>query len=300
MYTIDDPEVAGTDLSPMFGTTFRQQRLMDAHHPGQASWVWLVDTTEGPYIVRTSRFNEPPLDEDFWQGAWRLFGANPVRFHGMIWADRVLRQSSPIPLPQILRQEVYQNRPYLIMEYLPGFMLESFTHLSKEGLRAFGKALATIHAMGSTLDSREGEALSFHARTQSVMAYLVDRFYSTERACRDLWVEIAAHVKNLPHEDFLSPILLDMDPSQFLTDGRVITALVDTELYVMAPRHLELIGLEYLLDATAAGPFREGYEAVLPMPQLIPVRHTYRFLLRLLSFQGSVAWDRWMNQPILF
>lgn len=299
MHTIDDPEMAGKDLSPLFGKTYCQQQLMATHHPGQASWVWRVDTTEGPCIVRTSRFIEPP-DEDFWQGAWRLFGAHTASFKGMLWAEQVLAPISPIPLPRIRRQEFYQGRRYLVVDYLPGIPLQSFNQLSNEGITAFGRALAIIHGIGKTVLCGTSRSGPFHTRAYPVMEYLVSRFYAEDRTCQYLWKNIAPHIDHLPPEDFWSPILLDMDPSQFLTDGSQITALVDTELYVMAPRHLELIGLEYLLDAAHADRFREGYETISPLPNLCDARPAYRFLLRLLSFQGAVDWTRWMNHPTRF
>ena len=298
MRTLDDPEISGQDLSPLFGAQYVNQQLMPTTHPGQASWVWRVKTQDGSYIVRTSRYTEPP-DEDFWQGAWRLFKRNPATLEGMVWADRVLTPCSPIRLPKIWRQKLYHGRPYLIVEDLSGMPLQSFNQLSQNGLVAFGAALATIH--GGCQDAPITKlAPPFHVTAAPVMQYLVHRFYHQDPTCHQLWHTLAPRMAKLPKEDFWSPILLDMDPSQFLTDGCLLTAIVDTELYVMAPRHLELIGLEYLMGADEARRFRQGYESISPMPDLTPWRHTYRFLLRLLSFQGPVDWGRWMSHPSRF
>lgn len=299
MHTIEDPEIAGQDLAPLFGDTYCSQQLIPVHHPGQANWVWRVDTTDGPYIVRTSRFADPP-DEDFWQGALRLFGANTASLQGMLWAERVLRPVSPLPLPKILRQEQWQGRRYLIVEYLSGESLPAFSELSPAGIMAFGAALATIHGGGEAKGLRLYPSRSFPIMAQPVVEYLLHRFYAKDAKCHQIWETLLRHWDRLPTEDFWSPILLDMDPSQFLTDGQQITALVDTELYVMAPRQLELVGLEYLLDAPYADLFRQGYETISPLPDLQSVRPAYRFLLRLMSFQGAVDWNLWMNHPSRF
>ncbi len=298
MRTLDDPEISGQDLSPLFGAQYVNQQLMPTTHPGQASWVWRVKTQDGSYIVRTSRYTEPP-DEDFWQGAWRLFKHNPATLQGMVWADRALGPRSPIRLPKIWRQELYHGRPYLIVEDMPGVPLHSFNQLSEDGLTEFGAALATIHGGDHEAPTTQ-PAIPFHITAAPVMQYLLHRFYHQDPTCQQLWKTLAPRIADLPTEDFWSPILLDMDPSQFLTDGRQLTAIVDTELYVMAPRHLELIGLEYLMGADVAARFRKGYESIRPLPDLTPWRHTYRFLLRLLSFQGPVDWGLWMNHPNRF
>lgn len=298
MHTLEDPEISGQDLSPLFGAQYVNQQLLPTTHPGQASWVWRVKTHDGSYIVRTSRYAEPP-DEDFWQGAWRLFHRNPATLDGMVFAEQALRPHSLIRLPKILRKELYHKRPYLIVEDLPGIPLQSFNQLSEDGLWEFGAALAKIHG-GRHKAPAIKPAIPFHITAAPVMQDLVHRFYHQDRTCQHLWQTLGPRLTALPPEEFWSPILLDMDPSQFLTDGNRLTAVVDTELYVMAPPHLELIGLEYLLGDHDATHFRAGYESIRTLPDLAPWRSTYRFLLRLLSFQGSVDWELWMSHPTRF
>lgn len=94
--------------------------------------------------------------------------------------------------------------------------------------------------------------------------------------------------------------MIDIDPSQFLTDGSQLTGIVDTEAYVIAPRELDFIGLEYILDEQSAAEFRAGYESLLPIPNLTECRLPYRYFYRLLSVQGSVDIGQWMNAKVLF
>ncbi|MHB1956603.1 MAG: aminoglycoside phosphotransferase family protein [Sulfobacillus sp.] len=312
MKTIEDPEMLGRDLSPLFSGTYRSQRLFPHTHPGQASWVWSVDTTEGERIVRTSRFSIPP-DEDFWQGAKRLFDVDSSQVRRMVTVHRRLEPLSSIPLPKIFDVKTLGENTYLILEKLPGYALSSFMELPAPALTKLGEALGSIHScryssFGSPLLMEkitppfvDNHALfRFHARMVETMQYLVDTFYADDLQLRPYWTNFLDQSSHLLPLDYASPIMLDMDPTQFLADGAAITGLVDTELYALGPRQLELIGLEYLLDEDRAQMFRLGYERIMPLPILAPYRSAYRLLLRLMSFQGTVDWTTWMNAPIRF
>lgn len=100
-------------------------------------------------------------------------------------------------------------------------------------------------------------------------------------------------------QDF-APIMLDLDPTQFITDGTDLTGLVDLEVYAYGPPAFELCMLEYLLDAAQAADFRIGYERVRPLPDLQDVRPLYRYLGLLLAVQGRVPYEQWMNIPAIF
>jgi hypothetical protein len=95
-------------------------------------------------------------------------------------------------------------------------------------------------------------------------------------------------------------VMLDVDATQFLGDGGHITALVDTDAYVVAPRELDFVGYEYELDAPGAAAFARGYRAILPLPDLTSARPVYRYLFRLLGVQGTVPLEEWLAWPAWF
>ncbi|MCY8921528.1 hypothetical protein [Bacillus atrophaeus] len=130
------------------------------------------------------------------------------------------------------------------------------------------------------------------------MKQIVSSFYADHHQIAATLPDIIGGLKELPAPD--SFVLIDIDPSQFLSDGRTITGLVDTEAYVIAPRAFDFIGLEYILDEASAAEFSIGYEKVMPLPDLTFVRLPYRYLYRLLSVQGSVDLDEWLEYKTLF
>ncbi|MFK3936410.1 hypothetical protein ACI2JA_02705 [Alkalihalobacillus sp. NPDC078783] len=132
------------------------------------------------------------------------------------------------------------------------------------------------------------------------MSQFVSTFYNDMSDFKVILHKAQEQLQHVSHPESSTFVLIDMDPTQFLSDGNIITGLVDTEAYVVAPRELDFIGLEYLLDEQSAAAFKEGYQTVLALPQLDQVRMPYRFLYRLLSVQGNVELKAWMNEKILF
>lgn len=127
---------------------------------------------------------------------------------------------------------------------------------------------------------------------------LIKRFHSHNPKIRNRLKEFISQTASLPVPKEASFILIDMDPTQFLTDGQKITGLVDTEAYAIGPREYDLIG--YVFTKTEATAFRKGYETISPLPNLTQCREPYRYLYRLLSVQGSVDLDEWMEHPSFF
>lgn len=104
----------------------------------------------------------------------------------------------------------------------------------------------------------------------------------------------------MPVPEHFCPVIIDLDPSRFLIRDGMLSAVVDVEAYVVGPRELDFIGLEYLLEEESAAAFLQGYSTLLSPPHLKRYRRVYRYFYRLLGVQGSVDWDRWLAQRVLF
>lgn len=307
MQTVSDPLIEALSLAPLFREPIESQVLVAPHHPGQASYIWDVRTARRRVIVRSPRRDSPP-DEDFGQGVLRLFEANPSDLGRTAVITTYLAMHSEIPVPTILELATHNDRNFLIVEWLAGTPLNSFNQLPKKQLQRFGRHLARLHQQqfpifgspNALVNRAAGQPLDqFNARMKSTIHYLGKRYYAANPETAH-WIGLADRsIESLSWPNTASPIMIDMDPSQFLvTEGQCLSALVDTELYVLAPRELELVGLEYLLNEPSAQIFATGYQQVAPLPLLQPYRLPFRLLLRLLSFQGPIDWTQWMKAPI--
>lgn len=300
METVRDPELEQLDLEQVLQRPLISQQLLPAHHPGQASYVWRIESAEGFQIVRTNRFLTPPA-EDFWDGSRHLFGALTTDVTRLAVINRWLQPKLPWAVPQIHALVPFRGRYFAVLDWISGDTLADFDHLTKDSLNTFGSALARLHQCGFDVFgspailadvSRGIPARQFAETLIATQTLLQQRFYPEEP-----W---AQPDDGFTFEGPMAPILLDMDPTQFLTSEGSIRAVVDTELYVIGPPQLELVGLEYLLSPAAAAAVAEGYEAIAPLPSLAPVRRPLRRLLRALSFQGPVPWATWMDWPTRF
>jgi len=277
---------------------------LDPGYSGHASDVWLVKTASGEAVVRSSRWKDQPLN-DFWWGLNSLFGidpGNPIHFEA---ASKMLSEIPTIAAPNILSRAEINGRPYLVVEKMAGHPMKSFTDQPDELLRQFGIWLAQVHGstyahFGNLAGTKAIGIQHFHRHLARTMERLVARYYKDSPDFVAALNRLLPETERLPAPSNASSVLIDIDPSQFLADDGRITAIVDLEAYVLGPRELDFIALEYVFDRKASVPFTQGYESVLPVPDLSEVREVYRFFYRLIGVQGSVELDKWFAQPDLF
>jgi aminoglycoside phosphotransferase (APT) family kinase protein len=289
------------DLQPLFEQPILEQTVLDPGYSGHANDVWRVRTSTETVIVRSFRGEQP--EGPFWHGCRRLFGIDPADLFALEPLNALLGELSPIPVPRVLRTGHIAGRRCLVVEHMQGEPLSDLRSRPRELLFGLGQALARIHARhvpyyGQPSGNVRAPLDSFHRHMVTVMR---DLAAATGDAALEAALEpVCSAALALPRPASGSLVMVDLDPTQFLTDGRRITALVDTEAYVVGPRELDFIALEFVLDPPAAVALAAGYRSVAALPELRIVRPIYRFLYRLFEVQGEVELQAWMAWPVLF
>jgi aminoglycoside phosphotransferase len=291
------------DLQTLFDEPILEQTYLDPGYSGHASDVWLVRTSSGSAVARAFRWGEP--GGPFWGGCHHLFGIDPSRVFDLELLNAQLAEISPIPAPRVLRKGVLGGREWVVVEYMPGSVLETLRGQPPQMLEQLGYALARVHSRRfSDYGSPSGRVRhplgGFFARLAETLRMLVSSFFPDDERITGALEPICRSAQALPAPASATLVMIDLDVCQFLSDGQRITAVVDTEGYVVGPRELDLIALEYLLDQAGAAAFARGYSTVLPLPDLAPVRAIYRYLYLLLEVQGQADFDEWMGWPYLF
>ena len=276
-------------------------------HPGyedHASDVVLVRTEDKEVIIRSSKMNEEP-NNDFWWGCKNLFGIDPRNVHHLETIHALLQEHTDLPIPTILEKHILNGQEYVVVEKLMGTTVQSFIGQPDTILFSLGKGLAEIHKfkanfIGNPANTFQVPLNEFQKHILKVSKNLVNMFYSNNKGIQDAFHTFELQLSSLPVPKESTLVLIDMDSTQFLSDGATITGLVDTEAYAIAPREFDFIGLEYVFTEKEAYAFKRGYETIMPIPHLKECRQPYRYLYRLLSVQGSVELKKWLHHPSYF
>lgn len=292
------------DLQLLFSEPIK---VIQELHPGyedHASDVWLVKTDQQEVVVRSSRMSGEP-NNDFWWGCKRLFGIDPKNVFGLEQINHTLQSITSIPIPKVLKKGKIDSREFVVVEKLTGSAVLSFTSQSQQVLQDLGEGLAKIHQFQADYIGNPSGHFNiaigrFKEHVIESMTDIVGKFYSNDLAIRSKLPEMIKKIEGFKDPTAATFVLVDMDPTQFLSNGERLTGLVDTEAYVIAPRELDFIGLEYVLDKRSSKDFIAGYERIMEIPNLETCRLPYRYLYRLLSVQGSVEIDEWLEHEKLF
>lgn len=304
-YRARDGEERRMDLQPLFAQPITRLDYLDPGYESHASDVWLVETAVERVVVRISRPTAGRDDDPFWYGCRHLFGIDPQAIFDLELVNALLHRLSSIAVPRVLRKGRLDGRPYVMVEAMPGGRVDDLRDLPDAALYELGRALAGIHRprfpyAGHPSGSLRYPIAAFHGRLAETLRLLVERFHGQDAEMRAALEDRCAAATALPAPPYGSLIMVDLDPTQFLGDGRRLTALVDTEAYAIGPRELDFIALEYVLDARSAQAVRASYTTLLPLPDLRQVRPVYRYLYRLLEIQGDVDLCEWMRWPTYF
>lgn len=291
------------DLQPLFQKKIIAVEALSPDYEDHSSDVFLVRTDKEETVVRSSR-SVGKSDGPFWGGCRMAFGIDPRNVHAQEFINRTLGALSLIRVPRIL-EKGFMDKEYILVEKLEGIMLESFIDQPHAMLRDFGENLARIHQSkmsycGNPTGTFRISLDAFHGHMIRSMKQMLEHYYSNEPKIIETFPAICAILEGLRAPEFASYIMVDMDPTQFLTDGKTVTGLVDTEAYVVGPRELDFIALEYVMDRRAADSLIKGYEKITHLPDLNACRIPYRFFYRLIEIQGQEDIDSWLGAPVLF
>ena len=235
-----------TDLQALFDEPILEQTYLDPGYSGHASDVWLVRTASGEAVARAFRWGGP--GGPFWSGCHQLFGIDPSRVFDLEPLNASIAEVSPIPAPRVLRKGIVDVRQWVVVERMPGCALETFRGQPAEMLEQFGYALASIHSLrfadyGSPSGHIRYPLDGFFARLVETLRMLVSRFYPGDERIMAALEPICRATLALPPPTHTTLVMVDLDVEQFLSEGPRITAVVDTEGYVVGPRELDLIAL---------------------------------------------------------
>jgi hypothetical protein len=272
---------------------------------GHASDVWLVKTELGEFVARSSGVDDS-VDSPFLWACRNLFGIELSNTFDIEYINKLLnRIIRNITTPNVINKGFIDGRQVVVVEKINGINL-NFLDKPNQMMEDFGKSIAEIHShkfyeCGAPNGDMRYSLETFPQKLINAIRDLSSRYYQSDT---DIINKVDYYCKlalKIPIPLYATLIMLDMDSRQFLSDGKRVHALIDTEAYVLGPREMDLIALECCLDESGALSFEKGYSSVLSFPDLSYVRDVYRFLFCLLEIKGpSYDYRIWTAMPHLF
>jgi len=263
--------------------------------------LWDCDTDQDSIILKICN-DENVAASTFWQGMSLLFEVDLASQLGEFRSVyNLLNRLSPLVIPNFIAAgSVSQDEhAFIIANKVAGKMINA-SDINDALVVGLAGHIAKLHSCTHVKWGRLGQ-VKFDSKQwiQRLKFTLKSLGEAQDSVSAELLSEATEQVAQCMAEQF-SPIMLDLRWDQFLHQDGKLVALVDLDAFVFAPPELELIMLEYLLDAPQATLFIAEYQKTHALPDLGQYRTPYRLLLFLMNVLGEKDVDSWMQAPTRF
>ncbi len=262
--------------------------------------LWDCETRQGDLILKVCN-NINVRQSRFWQGMNALFGVNLTKHLGEFQSVYTkVAEFGLLNIPDyIASSSITEKGPaFIVCKKLAGSMVMS-ADINMELVKQLAEHLAVLHQHQNKkwgeISYPEFDVAQWPSRLQNSLIQLATDNHVVPTDLLEQAVEEAGKIKV---ENFV-PVMVDLRWDQFLLQDGTLSALVDLDAFVYAPRELEWVLLEYLLDQQQMIEFCKTYQQIIPVPVLSQVREPYRLLLFLMNALGEKNIERWMMSPAL-
>jgi hypothetical protein len=207
-----------------------------------------------------------------------------------------------LEIPKLIKAETLANKnAYILTSELNGSAIES--GLNDKMVQQLADHLFDLH---STTTSMWGSLNRPRFNSSDWTNRLEATLLNSTQKWGGVYLDSDKHLKQALeacasiHSNSFVPMMPDLRWDQFLYNDNRITALVDLDAFVFAPRELDFVILEYIFSADQMKIFSEFYSRKLTIPDLKSIRPAYRLLLFYMKILGEKDLDTWMNKEVVF
>ncbi len=262
--------------------------------------LWDCETKQGDLILKVCN-KRNVKQSSFWQGMNTLFAVDLTKQLGEFQSVYTkVAKFGLLNIPDyIASSSIAEKGPaFIACKKLAGSMVMP-TDINKGMVRQLAGHIAVLHQhqqkSWGQISHPKFDAIQWPSRLQNSLIQLAKDNHAIPIKLLDEVVEQAGKIKV---ENFV-PVMVDLRWDQFLQQDGIINALVDLDAFVFAPRELEWVLLEYLLDQQQMSEFCKAYQQIVTAPDLSQVRKPYRLLLFLMNVLGAKSIEQWMLSPEL-
>ncbi len=262
--------------------------------------LWQCDTVEGELMLKVCNVDNVQTSS-FWQAMTLLFNVDlPQQLGDFCPVYQQLSELSPLVIPNYIAAGSYEGdeSAFILNKVVAGTMVTTDV-VDDDMVVKLAQHISPLHqqqqaSWGTLLDA------NFPARNWSQQLQTTLNTLAENQAIPSPLLAEALSQAALISVDYFVPIMPDLRWDQFLCDEGRLSALVDLDAFVYAPRELELVLLEYILDWQQAALFIAHYQQTHSLPDLSKVRTAYRLLLFMMNVLGEQDIEVWMQSPKRF
>lgn len=257
--------------------------------------LWHCETVDGSMVLKLCN-HQTVQTSTFWQAMNQLFDIDfPASLAHIDKTHNFLSEQGELQIPDFIAAEASS---FVLVRYLEGEDVD-FEHVSDGIVTQLARHLAKIHqskySHWGALHRAEFSSAQWSTRLQNTLSSLAKVHPIT--IPEDVLEQALQQATELNIETFV-PIMLDLRWDQMLHQQDQLSAIVDMDAFVIGPRELELVLLEYQLNEHQAALFAQAYQITTDWPDLTEQRLCYRLLLFLMNSLGETDVKKWMNTAI--
>jgi hypothetical protein len=249
-------------------------------------------TADGAMVLKMC--NQATIEKShFWSGANHLFAADfPNSLGDIHLTHDFLQKNGALSVPECVSASAHR---FVLTRFLAGKDVET-QHISDQWVIRLAGHIAKLHQCTYTswgkLHAPEFSAQEWASRLHDTLLFLA-RQHATP--IERLLAEVLAGTGKC-HETEFVPMMLDLRWDQFRSSGSSELALIDLDAFVIAPRALDLVLLEYILTPAQLALFKQHYVQTHAWPDHNENTPSYQLLLFLLNILGVSDLKAWMQR----
>lgn len=249
------------------------------------------------YILKIN--NLPPDDlSPFWRGLQEVFSSSFDTQRENIEETLALLENPHIKVAQlVMKSNRYRFQVFKEAEGI-SYEPDEFPN-SYEIEYQLGQFIGFIHSKQYDYFGHPSSHTysGFKEKALHAMSETICKYWSDSEVVKKMYEKVSTYDVS---PNSYSLIMADISANQFLfgDDMKSISALVDFDAYVIAPREWELAVIEMCLKDGKA--FRKGYEEYRPFPDMSKDRDFYRFYMYLCDPWEKQDLSDFMSRNIIF
>lgn len=256
--------------------------------------VFLCDTVDGCMVLKVC--DEGAVTQSgFWQGLNHLFLADfPNSLEQIGRTHELLVKQGRCAIPDYVASS---RGRFVLSRFITGEDVTS-AQVTDEMVMQLAKHVGQLHQQSQStwgnLHAPVYEARDWSKRLHSTLLALAAQSGVTIR--KSFLQDVLAQASTIEELEF-APIMLDLRWDQFrsVVQSNAL-ALIDLDAFVIGPRSLELVLLEYVLTPQHFALFKTTYMQMNNWPDYSAQKASYQLLLFLMQILGETDLARWMKQ----